>query len=307
MTDEPNNTEAVTEEVVEDAVSPLLPKGDAVIDEDAALDAILAGKPVPEPSVVEDNSAADIKEDESIEETAEVDDELLRALRRDGVPQTIIEQISKDPELLTEWATKAMKRQSDVDAYTEKMKALESSANTGDDSPEESDTLEPTSADEESVEGTTPLDALADEIGEEAVEPIREMQQELTELRAQLDEANRRVVMSEVQSAVEQAVPIVLAKWGDITSDQKSKVIDRMSEIGKAQPKTFSSIEELMSVAAKDVLGEPSVTKRSKTPSAPKRIPKQSRPATQEESEDAALDVLLRGGTRDEAQSAFMR
>jgi len=306
MSDEPNNTEAVTEEVVEDAVTPLLPDGDVAIDEDAVLDAILAGEPVPEPSVVEDNSAADIaKEDEPTEATP--DDEMLRALRRDGVPQSVIEQVSNDPDLLAEWATKAQKRQSDVDAYTEKMKALEQSAEGGEESPEESDTLEPTGADEKSAEETIPLDALADEVGEEAVEPIRKMQQELTDLRSQLDEANRRVVMSEVQSAVEQAVPTVLAKWGEVTKDQKSKVIERMSEIGKTQPKAFSSIEELMSVAAKDVLGEPSVTKRSKTPSAPKRVPKQSRPATQEESEDAALDVLLSGGTREQAHNAFMR
>ena len=306
MSDEPNNTEAVTDEVVEETLTPLVNPDQVAVDEDAALDAILAGEPVPEPSAAEDNSPAELLvKDDSDEE--EPDDELLRALRRDGVPQSIIEQVREDPDMLSEWATKAQKRQSDVDAYSEKMKALELSAKDGEESPEESDASEPTDADEKSVEGTTPLDALADEVGEEAVEPLRHMQQELTDLRSQLDDANRRVVMSEVQGAVEHAIPTVLAKWGTVTEEQRSKVINRMSELGKAQPRTFNSIEDLMSVAAKDVLGEPSVTKRSKTPSPPSRVAKVERPVTSEESEDAILDVLLSGGTKEQAQKASLR
>ena len=306
MSDEPNNTEAVTDEVVEETLTPLVNPDQVAVDEDAALDAILAGEPVPEPSAAEDKSPAELLvKDDSDEE--EPDDELLRALRRDGVPQSIIEQVREDPDMLSEWATKAQKRQSDVDAYSEKMKALELSAKDGEESPEESDASEPTDADEKSVEGTTPLDALADEVGEEAVEPLRHMQQELTDLRSQLDDANRRVVMSEVQGAVEHAMPTVLAKWGKVTDEQRSKVINRMSELGKAQPRTFNSIEDLMSVAAKDVLGEPSVTKRSKTPSPPSRVAKVERPATSEESEDAILDVILSGGTKEQAQKASLR
>ena len=306
MSDEPNNTEAVTDEVVEETLTPLVNPEQVAVDEDAVLDAILAGEPVPEPSAAEDNSPAELLvKDDSDEE--EPDDELLRALRRDGVPQSIIEQVREDPDMLSEWATKAQKRQSDVDAYSEKMKALELSAKDGEESPEESDASEPTGADEKSVEGTTPLDALADEVGEEAVEPLRHMQQELTDLRSQLDDANRRVVMSEVQGAVEHAIPTVLAKWGKVTEEQRSKVINRMSELGKAQPRTFNSIEDLMSVAAKDVLGEPSVTKRSKTPSPPSRVAKVERPVTSEESEDAILDVLLSGGTKEQAQKASVR
>jgi len=303
MSDENNKT--VTDEVVEETLTPLVNPDQVAVDEDAALDAILAGEPVPEPSAAEDNSPAELLvKDDSDEE--EPDDEMLRALRRDGVPQSIIEQVREDPDMLSEWATKAQKRQSDVDAYSEKMKALELSAKDGEESPE-SDASEPTDADEKSVEGTTPLDALADEVGEEAVEPLRHMQQELTDLRSQLDDANRRVVMSEVQGAVEHAIPTVLAKWGKVTEEQRSNVIKRMSELGKAQPRTFNSIEDLMSVAAKDVLGEPSVTKRSKTPSPPSRVAKVERPVTSEESEDAILDVLLSGGTKEQAQKASVR
>jgi len=291
--------------VTEAANAPSTPSGAEVsspadaYDEDAILDAILAGEEVEKTEAKKIESVDEVIANNS-EEVAESDDEMLRALRRDGVPQTVIDQISKDPELLAEWATKAIKRQSDVDAYTEKMRELEGVTATN-----ESDVSEPTDAEEESTEGTTPLDALADEIGEEAIEPIRQMQQELTELRAQLDEANRRVVMSEVQQAVEQAAPKVLAKWGNVTADKKSKVIERMSELGKAQPRTFSSIDDLMHVAAKQVLGEPSVTKRSATPSPPKRSAKIERTATKEEAEDAALDILLGGGTVDQAKAAM--
>ena len=306
-TEEPNVTESAIETPQVDAPSSGV-TADNAMDEDAVLDAILGDEPLAPTasiaSVVGDNPSAGLSEKDSGGEP--LDDDMLRALRRDGVPQTVIDQIGKDPDLLTEWATKAIKRQSDVDAYTEKMHSLEDTS-AGEESPQDSDASEPTDADEKSVEGTTPLDALADELGEEAIEPLRQMQQELTDLRSQLDDANRRVVMSEVESAVEQALPTVLAKWGKVTDAQRANVVDRMSELGKAQPRTFNSIEELMRVAAKDVLGVPSVTKRSATPSPPRRVAKVERPATPEESEDAILDVLLGGGTVEEARQAAVR
>ena len=307
MSDDQTTESNVTENAIDNSGNtPEAPSDgvtiDNAMDEDAVLDAILGDEPLApsfQASVVAEEAAAEIKDEGEAEQP---DDEMLRALRRDGVPQSIIDQVSADPELLTDWATKAQKRQSDVDAYTEKMRSIEES-----DAGEESVTSEPTDADEKSYAGTTPLDALADEVGEEAIEPIRQMQQELTDLRSQLDDANRRVVMSEVQGAVEHAIPTVLAKWGKVTEEQRSKVINRMSELGKAQPRTFNSIEDLMSVAAKDVLGEPSVTKRSKTPSPPSRVAKVERPVTSEESEDAILDVLLSGGTKEQAQKASAR
>jgi len=306
MSDDQTTESNVTDVIESSGDTPEAPSDgvtiDNAMDEDAVLDAILGDEPLApslQASVVAEEAAAEIKDEGEAEQP---DDEMLRALRRDGVPQSIIDQVSENPELLTEWATKAQKRQSDVDAYTEKMRSIEES-NTD----EELVTSEPADADEKSYEGTTPLDALADEVGEEAIEPIRQMQQELTDLRSQLDDANRRVVMSEVQSAVEQAAPKVLAKWGNVTEEQRSKVINHMSELGKTQPRAFNSIEELMNVAAKEVLGEPSVTKRSATPSPPRRVAKVERPATSVESEDAILDVLLGGGTKAQAEQASVR
>ena len=126
-------------------------------------------------------------------------------------------------------------------------------------------------------------------------------------MQAQLEEANRSVATSEVKLAVEQAAPTVLKPWGDISDAKRAAIIERMGELGKTKPRTFSSIEELMSEAAGDVLGVPSVTKRSATPSPPSRVAKLERPASTEDREDAALDVILNGGTVDQARQASMR
>ena len=58
MSDENNKT--VTDEVVEETLTPLVNPDQVAVDEDAALDAILAGEPVPEPSAAEDNSPAEL-------------------------------------------------------------------------------------------------------------------------------------------------------------------------------------------------------------------------------------------------------
>ena len=271
--------------------------------EDEALDKILG-------SVEENNSVASDKLAAGNTDDPEVfaDEGMLRALRRDGVPADIIEQASKDPEMFSDWATKALKRQADVDAYTDKVKSLEGDkTQEGEPAPEElSEVSEPTDAEESKVE-TIQLDALVDELGEEAVEPIRKMQEQLTSMQAQLEEANRLVATSEVKLAVEQAAPTVLKPWGDISDANRAAIIERMGELGKTKPRTFSSIEELMSEAAGDVLGVPSVTKRSATPSPPSRVAKLERPASTEDREDAALDVILNGGTVDQARQASMR
>ena len=138
-TEETNVTESTIETPQVDAPSSGV-TADNAMDEDAVLDAILGDEPLAPTasiaSVVGDNSSAELSEEDSGGEP--IDDDMLRALRRDGVPQTVIDQIGENPDLLTEWATKAIKRQSDVDAYTEKMHSLEDTS-AGEESPQDSD------------------------------------------------------------------------------------------------------------------------------------------------------------------------
>ena len=247
---------------------------------------------------------------EAVTEEVTVDEEqegLLRALRRDGVPQAIIDQVSKDPEMLDQWANSALKRQSHVDGYTEKMKELEDQlVNQGEQTPEDKTNVSEQADAEESEVSNNSLDALTDEIGEDAVVPIREMQHQLTEMKQQLDDANRRVAESEIRAQIESASNSVLGKW-DITDEKKDAVILRMSELGKTKPGTFESIEALMHQAATEVLGQPKAkTRRSATPSPPSRVARLDRPTDVDSREDAALDVLLSGGTVDQAKQAAM-
>ena len=232
---------------------------------------------------------------------------LFRALRRDGVPQSIIDQVSKDPDMLDQWANTALKRQSHVDGYTEKMKELEDQLSSqGEQTPEDIENVSEQTGAEESEVGNNSLDALTDEIGEEAVVPIRDMQLQLTEMKQQLDEANRRVAESEVRARIESASNSVLGQW-DITDEKKDAVINRMSELGKTKQGTFESIEALMHQAATEVLGQPKAkTRRSATPSPPTRVARLDRPTDVDSREDAALEVLLSGGSVEQAKQAAM-
>ena len=307
MADEQATTETTPSSAVDSGegtvTNPTVSAPDSAETEDSILDKILDDgnneqTGTPEPIVTEATTEEKVVDDEQ--------EGLLRALRRDGVPQTIIDQVSKDPEMLGQWANTALKRQSHVDGYTEKMKELEDQlVSQGEQTPEDKKVSEQTGAEESEVSNNS-LDALTDEIGEDAVVPIQEMQQQLTELRQQVEEANRRVVESELRSRLEMASNSVLGKW-DITDEKKDAVILRMSELGKTKPGTFESIEALMHQAATEVLGQPKAkTRKSATPSPPSRVARLERPTDVDSREDAALEVLLSGGTVDQAKQAAM-
>ena len=307
MTDEQATTETTSSSAVDSGegtvTNPTVSAPDSADTEDSILDKILDDDNneqtrTPEPILTEAATEEEVVDDER--------EGLLRALRRDGVPQTIIDQVSKDPEILDQWANTALKRQSHVDGYTEKMKELEDQlVNQGEQTPEDRKVSEQTDAEESEV-GNNSLDALTDEIGEDAVLPIREMQHQLTEMKQQLDDANRRVAESELRARLEEASNSVLGKW-DITDEKKDAVILRMSELGKTKPGTFESIEALMHQAATEVLGQPKAkTRRSATPSPPSRVARLERPTDVDSREDAALEVLLSGGSVDQAKQAAM-
>ena len=308
MTDEQATTETTPSSAVDSGegtvTNPTVSAPDSADTEDSILDKILDDDNneqtrTPEPILTEAATEEEVVDDER--------EGLLRALRRDGVPQAIIDQVSKDPEMLDQWANTALKRQSHVDGYTEKMKELEDQlVNQGEQTPEDKTNVSEQADAEESEVSNNSLDALTDEIGEDAVVPIREMQHQLTEMKQQLDDANRRVAESEIRAQIESASNSVLGKW-DITDEKKDAVILRMSELGKTKPGTFESIEALMHQAATEVLGQPKAkTRRSATPSPPSRVARLDRPTDVDSREDAALDVLLSGGTVDQAKQAAM-
>ena len=307
MTDEQATTETTPNSAVDSGegtvTNPTVSAPDSAETEDSILDKIFEDDNneqtrTPEPILTGATTEEEVVDDER--------EGLLRALRRDGVPQTIIDQVSKDPEILDQWANTALKRQSHVDGYTEKMKELEDQLfSQGEQTPEDRKVSEQTDAEESEV-GNNSLDALTDEIGEDAVLPIREMQHQLTEMKQQLDDANRRVVESELRVRLEEASNSVLGKW-DITEEKRDAVILRMSELGKTKPGTFESIEALMHQAATEVLGQPKAkTRRSATPSPPSRVARLDRPTDVDSREDAALEVLLSGGSVDQAKQAAM-
>jgi hypothetical protein len=307
MTDEQATTETTPSSAVDSGegtvTNPTVSAPDSAETEDSILDKIFEDDNneqtrTPEPILTGATTEEEVVDDER--------EGLLRALRRDGVPQTIIDQVSKDPEILDQWANTALKRQSHVDGYTEKMKELEDQLfSQGEQTPEDRKVSEQTDAEESEV-GNNSLDALTDEIGEDAVLPIREMQHQLTEMKQQLDDANRRVAESELRVRLEEASNSVLGKW-DITEEKRDAVILRMSELGKTKPGTFESIEALMHQAATEVLGQPKAkTRRSATPSPPSRVARLDRPTDVDSREDAALEVLLSGGSVDQAKQAAM-
>ena len=101
MTDEQATTETTPNSAVDSGegtvTNPTVSAPDSAETEDSILDKIFEDDNneqtrTPEPILTEATTEEEVVDDER--------EGLLRALRRDGVPQTIIDQVSKDPEIL---------------------------------------------------------------------------------------------------------------------------------------------------------------------------------------------------------------
>ena len=102
-----------------------------------------------------------------------------------------------------------------------------------------------------------------------------------------------------------------LSPFEGVTDQERVQVVQRMTEINEKSPGEFNDIASLVTKAVGDVMGDlptPVNSGPSGQPStAPRSVTRTERPTTPDEADDAALDIILSGGTLDDAKRAAMR
>lgn len=271
-----------------------------------------------QPAVILDEAPQDQVESSTEPEFPGVSDELLRALRRDNVPDDVI--AGTDPATLLAWAQAAAKRQTDVDAYTDRLKSAEAeiarlkdikAASDGDDAiePESSDAEE---TDTEADDAAEPDAAsqFAELFGEDAAAPVREMSDQSRAALARAEAAEKEVASLKQQFTqmarvmqFDAASRKILGPYGADSDPKASKAVgDRMDEIVRAgiMP-ADSDVESLMARAAQDVLGVSPSERGAPTP--PRGASQRgSRALTPEQENDIAAEMFAAGATPEEVR-----
>jgi hypothetical protein len=221
-------------------------------------------------------------------------DRYAAVLKRDGVPEEVIATISEDT--LKAWAAKAEKRQKDVDGYGKKMADLEKQLKSGakqepqgsGDEAEDDVDIEPDAGEAEEL------------LGDDAAKPLKAMRAELAELRKQQSAAAEQSLLVQVDSAD----AYFRSQYG-AKAPEREAVIAEMNRLGAANPGTYRTVmhlaeEAYASLAGKSV-AKPDRKKVAGQPTAAKTVSRTERPRTPVDAEDAILDALLSGKSRDEA------
>jgi len=288
--------EPITTETDEDIVEQVPAAEEAVVAEtaatdnseaemDAVLDKLLASdfpEPTGEPAAPEP-PANDAEYEKAI-----------RALKRDGVPDDVIDGLKSNPSKVKEWGLKAAKRQSDVDAFGAKVAA-------------ESKKTEPKPSDEPKAAAKTddkeadadPLSEFSTIFGEEAVKPLKAMQQRMEKA------IEERTKALELKYESKMAYDGIRSKYG-VDAPPYEAVLQKAAEIGRNNPSSFNSLEEIIGAAFKQIAGEPKA-KDMRSISRPSVGKAPARSVAKVDKEDMVLDILLSGGTRDDVRKAITR
>jgi hypothetical protein len=253
--------------------------------EDAVLDRLLGiDEPAPRQDVRTTETAAPAKPDPDF-------DRALKALQRDGVPADVIEGIKSDPSKVKEWGLKAAKRQADVDAFGAKV--AEKKAEKQPEEPKASVSTDDGEADAD------PLSKFKSIFGDEAAEPLAKMQDRLRE------EFDRKTRVLEIKHQTERAFDRISSQYGD-KSPSYDEITEVAAQIGRENPGQFSSIDEIVKEAFRQRAGEPK--RMDPRNIARPTVGKQPARAVREiDREDAVLDVLLSGGSRNDALRILSR
>jgi hypothetical protein len=233
-------------------------------------------------------------------------DRYAAVLKRDGVPEDVIASVSEDT--LRAWADKASKRQKDVDGYGKKMadleKQLKSGAkqepqDSGNDGEDDVD-IEPDAADADASKQEDPFAEIEELLGDDAAKPLKAMRAELAELRKQQQQSAEQSLLAQVDSAD----AYFRGQYG-AKAPERDAVIAEMNRLGAANPGTYKTVmhlaEEAYASLAGKVVAKSDRKKVAGQPTAAKTVSRTERPRTPVDAEDAILDALLEGKSRDEA------
>ena len=346
MTNTASDTEAVNPTEVVDN-SPTVPISEGVSrDNDASDDAILdrlmgekdafeaaVDPPTPEPGqstesqeetveAQDDTTSEDEDTETRSEPMSEEYEKAIAALRRDGVPESALENM--DDSSILEWGTKRAKNQADVDGYGAKVKELEDKLNSAQSADGSEETSEGAGTDQAQAQPETTKelnqykDRISDLFGDEAAEAVMSPIRDLVQQTKQILEDQRQAIASiqsdqqvrtltETRSRLQERFP----RLADDTDF--GKVVEGMQKL--AAIGEYDNIDELMTDSYRvnfAKLAEQEAKKaqvdRMKDGGQPTTQSQSSAPARSkggEEREDAALDALLSGKGYDGALSAY--
>ena len=225
----------------------------------------------------------------------------IAILKRDGVPDEIV--AGANDETLRAWADKAAKRQKDVDGYGKKMSELEKQLKTkAKPEPTESDEDLEDETDDVGDEPTTdsPTETESEELlGADAAKPFKAMRAELAELRKQQTVAAEQSLLIQVDSADS----YFRSQYGDRSPDRDA-VIAEMNRLGAANPGTYRTVMHLAEESYANLAGKmvaKADPRKQGQPTAARGVSRSERPQTPVDQEDAILDALMDGKTREEA------
>jgi len=242
----------------------------------------------------------------SEEDTPKDWDDLMRVLRRDNVPMSVIE--ATDHDTLRDWVNKAQKRQGDVDEYGSRLRELEdrldkSGSEASDDGADsDADDTQP-EADANATEVAIP-DELADVIGDEAAQAVVQMIE--AKYRKTAEAAQQAAAESQLYAQTVVADAALRPLYGDKAPEMQA-VMDEASRLGTEYPNTYESVDAILAEAYRNLAGEPPAPKKKSSQPTPTSRQPRRQPKPPADVEDVALDALMGGGSKQDALRAIGR
>jgi FtsZ-binding cell division protein ZapB len=245
----------------------------------------------------------------SVAEEPGPEDARARALRRWRVPDAILSAV--DAEVRDAWADEAIRLQTEVDGYTERMKALEQEVarlRGDDDATDASDGNQP---EESGDEETDPAARIAEMFGDDAADAIvasAAKQARAAEARAEVLENENRSLKEQVQTTQQITMGILRSMAAKVltpynpTEEQAAEFDRRFTELATENP-TVRDVETLMARAARDVLGPPPHERGMPTP--PRTANRLASRYTPEEENDIAAMMYAAGKSKAEVDRAL--
>ena len=282
---------------------------DRIIEQKAARHEQLVARTQQEPKKMEDSgeqSPEPVVQDEQPKDLT-LTPERERALKRAKVPEAVLNKLADNPEQLAEWADTLMEMQGNVDGYSERMRHLEEQVAAQGNQPEsdETRTAEPSSA---------PDDPEPTEVAE--TEAVETKEPEANPPAAPEDPQQKLLVETLIGEIAKLRIDQALMNYDQVSDREKATIADRMTELYTSSPGEFDGIEALANRAVTEVMGVPrsEATDRgtsvdpAKVSTPPRGTTvRAERPLTPDEADDVALDIILNGGSVEDAKRASMR
>ena len=282
---------------------------DRILEQKAARQEQLMARTQQEPKKTEDSgeqSPEPVVQDEQPKDLT-LTPERERALKRAKVPEAVLNKLADNPEQLAEWADTLMEMQGNVDGYSERMRHLEEQVAAQGNQPEsdETRTAEPSSA---------PDDPEPTEVAE--TEAVETKEPEANPPAAPEDPQQKLLVETLIGEIAKLRIDQALMNYDQVSDREKATIADRMTELYTSSPGEFNGIEALANRAVTEVMGVPrsEATDRgtsvdpAKVSTPPRGTTvRAERPLTPDEADDVALDIILNGGSVEDAKRASMR